>query len=128
MIRKTIGSIVIYGAVMHAIIMVWYRFDFTPYIIYPAQSLNTLNIFFLVWWVLRLLYVVMRKILKVLSLPIGFITFGVSNTFINIGILYLFPVVLSAVQSEITITIGSFLEIVMLSVLLAVLWIVTKYF
>jgi uncharacterized membrane protein YvlD (DUF360 family) len=63
----------------------------------------------------------MRKILKVLSLPIGFITFGVSNTFINIGILYLFPVVLSAVQSEITITIGSFLEIVMLSVLLAVL-------
>lgn len=128
MIRKTIGSIVIYGAVMYAIIMIWYRFDFTPYIIYPAQSLNTLNIFFLVWWVLWLLYVVMRKILKILSLPLGFITFGVSNTFINIGVLYLVPVAVNSLQSEILITAWSFVEIVLLSILLAVLWVVAKYF
>lgn len=128
MIRKTIGSIVIYGAVMYGIVMVWPSFDFTPYIIYPAQSLNTLSMFFLVWWVLRALYVIMRRILKIISLPLWFLTFGISNTIINVGVLYLVPVVVHAVQSQIVITVGSFLEIVLLSVLLAVLWIITKYF
>ena len=128
MIRKIIGSVVIYGLVMYGIIMAGPSIDFTPYLVYPAQSLDTISAFFLVWWVMRVVYVLMRKILKIISLPVWFITFWISNAFINIGVLYLVPVVLMAVQSEFIVTIWSFLEILILSVMLAVLWIITKYF
>lgn len=128
MIRKAIGSIVIYGAVMYMIVMLGPKFDFTPYIIYPAQSLKTLSVFFLVWWVLWFVYVILRRILKILAMPLGWVSFGLSNTIINLWALYIIPVILNTYQSTFVVTVGSFLELLILSALLAIVWIVTKYF
>jgi uncharacterized membrane protein YvlD (DUF360 family) len=127
MIRKMIGSIVIYGAVFYCIILSWPSIDFTPYVVYPAQSLNTLSVFFLVWSVMRFIYEVIRKVLKILSLPVWLITFGLSNTIINIWVLYAVPVVLNSLQSQFIVTVWSFIEVLMLSILLAILGIITRY-
>lgn len=115
MIAKALWWILIYSLLIYAVIVWWPQWDFYPLTISPAAQANNIGIFLLLGIALRLVYDVIRYVVKLVTLPLNWLTLGILHILINILILYLMPWVFTALQTGVTITMWSLLEVALFS-------------
>lgn len=127
MIRKLLGWILIYGFIMFMVVEYGPTFDFQAITLDPANSLRSTPFFLLIWWIFWFLYDVLRRLLKILTIPFNWITFGLIHTALNIGVLYAFGVVVNSLELGITVTMWTLMEVIILSILLWIVGFFIKY-
>jgi len=120
MIAKALWGILIYSLLIYAVTVRWPQWDFYPLTILPADQVNNIGIFLLLGIALRLVYDVIRYVVKLVTLPLNRLTLGVLHILINILILYLMPRVFTTLQTWVTITMWSLLEVWLFSIWLSI--------
>gem|GEM_PF-3012077 len=76
--------------------------------------------------IFRLMYWVIRKILKFLATPINMLTLGIASIIINMVILYLFQYIISQLDLGITVSLGSIEQTFILSIIITLLTLILK--
>lgn len=127
MIRKILGWIVMYSIVIYLIVEFWPSFDFHAMSISPPGSLRITPIFLLIWGIFWLVYDIVRRILKVIAIPLNRITFGLTNIIVNIAMLYAFATVVAYADMGVTITMWNIIEVIILAFILGVFGLFIKY-
>jgi uncharacterized membrane protein YvlD (DUF360 family) len=127
MLRKMLWGIVIYSFIMYMIVEFWPVYDFQAISLDPENSLRSTPFFLLIWWIFWFMYDILRRLLKLLTLPFNWITFWFVHTALNIWTLYAFGYVVNALELWIQVTMWSLIEVVILSFLLWIVWFFIKY-
>lgn len=127
MVRKVLGWLLIYALTIYMIVAFWPWYDYYPIRIDPPQAIEYIPFFLVLWWVLWIVYDVIRYVLKVLTIPLNFMSFGVVHWIINVGVLYIIPHFVAQTEMGVTVTMWNFLEVAILAILLSILGLLIKY-
>ncbi len=127
MLRKILGGILIYSFIVYIIVSFWPSYDFYAIRLDPPNSLQNTPLFLLLWGIFRLIYDVIRHILKLVTLPLNWMSFGLIHILLNIWLLYAFPYIVNALDIGVTMTMGSLIEVMIMAVILSVMGVFIKY-
>lgn len=127
MVRKVLGGILIYAVFVYALVNFWPSFDFFPIRLSPHQWLENVPFYLVIWWLLRLIYDVIRYVLKFITIPINIFWFGIIHFLINIWVLYLLPYGVNKAGMGTQVIMGSFFEVAIMALLLWMLGLLFKY-
>jgi len=127
MIRKVFGWIVIYAIFVYCLLTFWPQFDFYPLRLTPADSLNNLPIFLILWWVFWLIYDLIRCVLKFITIPFNALSFWTVHLILNVWILYTVPYFVSLANTGTTVTMGSIVEVAIMAFMLSIIGLLIKY-
>lgn len=100
---------------MYATIVRWPQWDFYPIKITPPEAVENIIVFLLLGLSLRFVYDIVRYIVKLATIPVNRFTLWTLHILLNIGILYLLPVVFSFLYPSVTIQMGVFVEVALFS-------------
>lgn len=81
----------------------------------------SLEIYLLVWTVFWLLDTVIKKIVKILSLPLNILTLGIFGIIINIWFIYLFAYIVNNYIDVATVKVWTIIQVFIVSMLIHVL-------
>jgi uncharacterized membrane protein YvlD (DUF360 family) len=93
----------------------------------PAGSLNNTVVFLTFGGTFWLIYDLVRKFIKTITIPINWLTFGLLHTIINIGMLYVYAYVVNHLDTGVTITMGSVIEVIIIALAMWVLGLFIKH-
>lgn len=127
MIRKVLWWILVYALVAYGVVTIGSTYDFFPFVITPAQSIHNIPFFLILGGVFWLVFDVIRYILKLLTIPFNMFSFGAIHLFLNVGVLYLIPVLINKNTMGVTITMGTFMEVALLAIVLSIIGLFVKY-
>ncbi len=96
----------------------WISIENTKYDLYLT--------FLILWFIFWLFNFVFKNLLKILTLPLKIITFGLSSLVINVFVVYLFEYVVNNYDIWISVTLGSILEVIILSFIITFFYILIK--
>ncbi len=91
-----------------------------------SSSYWALATFFILWTIFWFLNIVIKKILKIITLPLKYLTLWLSSLIINIGMFYLFELVLRSYDIGILIQLWSILQVFLLSLTITIVYLLIK--
>ena len=115
MVRKILGGILIYSFVVYIIVSFWPAYDFYAIRLDPPNSLQNTPLFLMLGGIFRLIYDVIRHVLKLITLPLNWISFGLVHILLNIWLLYAFPYIVNALDIGVTMTMWSLVEVLIMA-------------
>ncbi len=127
MLRKILWGILIYSFVVYIIVSFWPTYDFYAIKLDPSNSLQSTPLFLLLWGIFWLIYDVIRHILKLVTLPLNWVSFGLVHILLNVWLLYSFPYIVNALDIWVTMTMGTIIEVMIMAVILSVMGVFIKY-
>jgi uncharacterized membrane protein YvlD (DUF360 family) len=121
-IKQTIINIVINSVMLYIISYyvpeLWFSISSSEYDIFVT--------FWFLWIVLWLFNSILKRILKILTLPIKYITLWLSSLIINILIFYLFEYAVNSSEIWIAISMWTLTQVIILSLIITVVFFLIK--
>jgi len=101
---------------------------YLPWLWFQVSFLNwALEIYLLVWAIFWFLNVVVKKIIKMLTLPLNILTLWLFSVIINIWFIYLFQFVINTYfQTIATVQLWSFVQVAIVSIVIYILNLLLK--
>lgn len=127
MLRKVLWWILLYAVFVYALVVFWPTYDFFPLVLSPQQWIDNVPFFLVLWWLLRLIYDVIRYVLKFITIPINVLAFGFVHLVINIWVLYLIPYWVNKAWMGTVVTMGNFFEVAIMAFMLSMIGLLFKY-
>jgi len=81
----------------------------------------SLEVYLLIWAIFWILDVILKKIVKILSLPLNILTLGIFGIIVNIWFIYLFAYVINNYVDVATVQIWTIIQVFIMSILIYVL-------
>lgn len=86
----------------------------------------TIITFFILWAIFWFLNMIVKKVLKIITLPLKYLTLGLSSVLINIGMFYIFEIILRSYDIGILIQLWGILQVLILSLAITVVYLLVK--
>lgn len=122
MIKSLIINVVINWVILYFIhkYNLWFKVQATRYDVYMT--------FVILWFVFWFFNFILKRVLKILTLPLKIITFGISSLIINVFVIYVFEYVVNTYKDQfwIEVWLGSILQVVVLSFIITLSYILIK--
>ncbi|MBS8121489.1 phage holin family protein [Candidatus Vampirococcus lugosii] len=115
MINKILSSILINGTVLYVIIKYFPEIGLS---VDPISALN-LEIVFLLGTIFWVFDEVVKRLVKVLIFPLMLLMSGIMSILINVGIFYFFAYTVNYLNIGIQIELGTFIQVLILSIIVA---------
>ncbi len=122
MLQKIILGICVYTILLFVIVKRGGSVDFLPLIITQGNTVSQLGLYIGLWALLWVVYNVLRPVVKMFTLPINRLTLGIAHILLNIAFIYIFPHVVALFPREVQIAVGSFIEVIVLCIILWIVW------
>lgn len=122
MLQKIILGICVYTLLLFVIVKRGGSVDFLPLIITQGNTVSQLGLYIGLWALLWVVYNVLRPVVKMFTLPINRLTLGLAHILLNIAFIYIFPHVVALFPREVQIAVGSFIEVIVLCIILWLVW------
>ena len=109
-------------------VVLWFIANKVPELGFNIESIykDTYIIFWILWLLFWLINTVLKRILKILTLPIRIVTVGLFSFILNIAILYIFEQTVNFLDIGITVELGTLIKTVILSVIISIIYFVIK--
>ena len=91
-----------------------------------SSNHNAILTFFILGAIFRFLNMVVKKILKFITLPLKYLTLWLSSMLINILIFYIFEITLRSLDMGILIQLGGVLQVLVLSLIITGVYLLVK--
>lgn len=127
MIRKVLWGMLLYAVFVYSLVVFGPWYDFYPLRVIPMQGLNNVPFFLVLWWLLWLIYDVIRYVLKFVTWPINALWFWIAHMLINIWVLYLLPLWVNLTNMWTKVTMWNFFEVAIMALLLSFIGLLFKY-
>ncbi len=120
MIKNLIINVVINWIILYFIHKydLWFKVQATRYNVYMT--------FLILWFVFWFFNFVLKRILKILTLPLKILTFGISSLIINVLVIYLFEYIVNTYDFWIVVSLGTILQVLVLSFIITLSYILIK--
>jgi len=122
MIKNLIINVVINWVILYLIhkYNLWFKVQATRYDVYMT--------FLILWFVFWFFNFILKRILKILTLPLKILTFGISSIIINVLVIYLFEYVVNTYGAEfwIVVSLGTVLQVLVLSFIITLSYLLIK--
>lgn len=121
-IKELIVSIIIYGAILFIV------YNFIPKLGFNivASKYNIIFTFGILWAIFWFLNTIVKKILKIITLPLKILTLGLSSLLINIIIFYAFEFLVNYFQMGIVIGLGTIIQVIILALIITLTYFLIK--
>ncbi len=122
MIKNLIINVVINWVILYFIHKydLWFKVQATRYDVYMT--------FLILWFVFWFFIFILKRILKILTLPLKILTFGISSLIINVLVIYIFEYVVNTYEAEfwIVVSLGTVLQVLVLSFIITLSYLLIK--
>jgi len=120
MLKNLIINVVINWVILYFIHKydLWFKVNASEYDIYIT--------FLVLWFIFWFFNFILKRILKILTLPLKIITFGISSIIINILVIYLFEHFVNNYDFWIAVSLWTIMQVVILSFIVTVSYILIK--
>jgi len=120
MIKNLIINVIINWVILYFIHKydLWFKVQATRYDVYVT--------FVILWFIFWFFNFILKRILKLLTLPLKILTFGISSIIINVFVIYLFEYVVNTYDFWIVVRLGTILQVLVLSFIITVSYILIK--
>lgn len=125
MVRKVLTVIVSNALTVYLIALMWPQFGLYGIQIEPMSAL-TIPLFFVLGVVFWLCFDLIRRVVKIVAKPLSWLTLGLINRVITIGVLYLFAHIINELQLDVTIIMGQIWEVLIVALLISILHLILK--
>jgi len=97
MIRQILGKILLYAFIVFFVVQYWWDYWFRPLDISPLWNGNEFLMYLTLWAVFRIVYDLIRRVVKVITKPLSWMTLGLVGVLINIIAIYGFAYIVTFV-------------------------------
>jgi putative membrane protein len=120
MIKNLIINVVINWVILYIVhkYNLWFKVQATRYDVYMT--------FIILWFVFWFFNFILKRILKILTLPLKILTFGLSSIIINVLVIYLFEYVVNNYNFGILISLWTVLQVLVLSFIITLSYLLVK--
>lgn len=120
MIKSLIINVVINWVILYFVhrYNLWFKVQATEYDVYMT--------FLILWFVFWFFNFILKRILKILTLPLKILTFGISSIVINVLVIYMFGYVVNTYKFGILVSLGTVLQVLVLSFIITLSYILIK--
>lgn len=122
MIKNLIINVVINWVILYFIHKydLWFKVQATRHDVYMT--------FLILWFVFWFFNFILKRILKILTLPLKILTFGISSLIINVLVIYIFEYVVNTygVEFWIIVSLGTVLQVLVLSFIITLSYLLIK--
>ncbi len=121
-IKQFLVNVIINGLIFYVVV------NHIPelWLVIQSEYKDTIVIFGILWLIFRFFNAVLKRILNILTLPVKYLTLGISSLIINILMLYVFEQVINYLDVGITIQLGTIVQVCVLSLVLTITYFAIK--
>ena len=121
-INKLLSSVFINVLVIYIIS------KYIPQLGFHVSFVNcSLEVYLLIWFVFWVLDEVVKKIVKILTLPLNLLTLGLFSILVNVWFIYIFKYVVNNYFASLAnVSVGTFIQVLLVSILIYILNLLLK--